>query len=65
MDTIKIIATLLGIIVIALAIGFGINAVIVWAVCKIMGWVFAWKWVILFTIIFAVLKSIFSVTVSK
>lgn len=65
MDTIKTIVMLLGIIVITLAIGFGVNAVIVWAVCKIMGLTFAWKWVILFTIIFAVLKSIFSVTVSK
>lgn len=63
METITKIAIILGIFVIALAIGFGINALIVWAVCKIMGWTFAWKWVILFTIIFAVLKSIFTVNV--
>ena len=63
METITKIAIILGIFVIALAIGFGINALIVWAVCKIMGWTFAWKWVILFTIVFAVLKSIFTVNV--
>ncbi len=62
MNTITKIALILGIFIITLAIGFGINALIVWAVCKIMGWTFAWKWVILFTIIFAVLKSLFTVT---
>lgn len=63
METITKIAIILGIFVITLAIGFGVNALIVWAVCKIMGWTFAWKWVILFTIVFAVLKSIFTVNV--
>ena len=61
METITKIAVILGMFVIALAIGFGCNALIVWAVCKIMGWTFAWKWVILFTIIFAILKSLFTV----
>jgi len=50
----------LGIFALALLIGFGINTAIVWGVCKIMGWTFSWKWVILFTIIYAILKSIFS-----
>ena len=63
METITKIAIILGIFAITLAIGFGVNALIVWAVCKIMGWTFAWKWVILFTIIFAVLKSLFTVNV--
>ena len=63
METITKIAIILGIFAITLAIGFGFNALLVWAVCKIMGWTFAWKWVILFTIIFAVLKSIFTVNV--
>ena len=50
-----------GILVIALslALGFGFNALIVWAVCKIMGWAFAWKWVILFTIVYTILSSLF------
>ena len=63
METITKIAIIFGIFAVALAIGFGVNALIVWAVCKIMGWTFAWKWVILFTIVFAVLKSIFTVNV--
>ena len=63
METITKIAIILGIFAITLAIGFGVNALIVWAVCKIMGWTFAWKWVILFTIIFAILKSLFTVNV--
>jgi len=63
METIIKIAIILGIFAVTLAVGFGINALIVWTVCKIMGWTFAWKWVILFTIIFAVLKSIFTVNV--
>lgn len=50
----------IGIFVLALLIGFGINTVIVWGVCKIMGWTFSWKWVILFTIVYAILKSIFT-----
>jgi len=61
METITKIAIILGIFAVTLAIGFGFNALLVWAVCKIMGWTFAWKWVILFTIIFAVLKSLFTV----
>ena len=56
----KEIFAVIGIFVIALAIGFGINTLIVWAVCKIMGWTFAWKWVILFTIVYAVLKGLFT-----
>lgn len=63
METITKIAIILGVFAITLAISFGVNALIVWAVCKIMGWTFAWKWVILFTIVFAVLKSIFTVNV--
>lgn len=58
-DTYKI-AIGIGIFILALLIGFGINTVIVWGVCKIMGWTFSWKWVILFTIVYAVLKSIFT-----
>lgn len=50
----------IGIFALALLIGFGINTVIVWGVCKIMGWTFSWKWVILFTIVYAILKSIFT-----
>ena len=50
----------IGIIALTLLIGFGINTAIVWGVCKIMGWAFSWKWVILFTIVYAILKSIFS-----
>ena len=49
----------IGIFALALLIGFGINTAIVWGVCKIMGWTFSWKWVILFTIVYAILKSIF------
>lgn len=45
---------------IAIGIAFGFNALIVWAICKIVGWTFAWKWVILFTLIYAILKSLFS-----
>ena len=56
----KEIVALIGIFVVALVIGFGVNTLIVWGVCKIMGWTFAWKWVILFTIIYAVLKGLFS-----
>ena len=63
METITKIAIILGVFAITLTISFGVNALIVWAVCKIMGWTFAWKWVILFTIVFAVLKSIFTVNV--
>ena len=63
MKNISAIAIILGIFLLSLAIGFGINTAIVWAVCKIMGWTFAWKWVILFTIVYAVIKSIFSITV--
>jgi len=59
MDIKKIIAGFIALLFL-LAIGFGVNAVIVWVVCKIMGWTFAWKWVILFTLIFAILKSLFS-----
>lgn len=50
----------IGVFVLALLIGFGINTVIVWGVCKIMGRAFSWKWVILFTIVYAILKSIFT-----
>ena len=50
----------IGIIALTLLIGFGINIAIVWGVCKIMGWTFSWKWVILFTIVYAILKSIFT-----
>ncbi len=59
MDIKKIIAGFITLLFL-LAVGFGVNAIIVWAVCKIMGWTFAWKWVILFTLILAVLKSLFS-----
>ena len=59
MDIKKIIAGFIALLFL-LAIGFGVNAMIVWVVCKIMGWTFAWKWVILFTLIFAILKSLFS-----
>ena len=58
MNTITKILVLLGIIVVSLAVGFGINTAIVWVVCKIMGWTFAWKWVILFTIVYALLTSL-------
>lgn len=58
-DTYKI-AIGIGIFILALLIGFGINTVIVWGVCKIMGWTFSWKWVILFTIVYAILESIFT-----
>lgn len=58
-DTYKI-AIGIGIFILALLIGFGINTVIVWGVCKIMGWTFSWKWVVLFTIVYAILKSIFT-----
>lgn len=60
MKNIYKIAIGVGIFALALLIGFGINTVIVWGVCKIMGWTFSWKWVILFTIVYAVLKSIFT-----
>ena len=63
MNTTKIIA-LIGILLLSFAIGFGINTLIVWGVCKLVGWTFAWKWVILFTIVYAVLKSLFSATVA-
>ncbi len=59
MDIKKIIAGFITLLFL-LAVGFGVNAIIVWAVCKIMGSTFAWKWVILFTLILAVLKSLFS-----
>lgn len=64
MNTFAKIMLILGIFVVSLAIGFGVNAAIVWVVCKIMGWTFAWKWVILFTVIYAVIKSIFTSTAS-
>ena len=60
MKNIYKIAIGIGIFTLALLIGFGINTAIVWGVCKIMGWTFSWKWVILFTIVYAVLKSIFN-----
>lgn len=65
MKNIYKIAIGIGIFALALLIGFGINTAIVWGVCKIMGWTFSWKWVILFTIVYAVLKSIFSNNDSK
>ena len=64
MKTISTIAIFIGIFLASLALGLGINAVMVWAVCKIMGWTFAWKWVILFTIVYAVIKSIFSIDIN-
>lgn len=65
MKNIYKIAIGVGIFAFVLLIGFGINTAIVWGVCKIMGWTFSWKWVILFTIVYAVLKSIFSNNDSK
>lgn len=65
MKNIYKIAIGVGIFALVLLIGFGINTAIVWGVCKIMGWTFSWKWVILFTIVYAVLKSIFSNNDSK
>lgn len=59
MKNIYKIAIGIGIFALAILIGFGINTAIVWGVYKIMGWTFSWKWVILFTIVYAVLKSIF------
>jgi len=56
---VKIITVFIGVVV-GLAIGFGINAVLVWGVCKIMGWAFSWKWVILFMIVWVILKSLLS-----
>ena len=56
--TMKIIIFALAIIVGGF-IAFGTNALIVLAVCKIMGWAFAWKWVVLFTVAIFVLKGIF------
>ena len=64
MNTITKILVLLGVIIVSLAIGFGINAAIIWIVCKIMGWTFAWKWVILFTIVYALLTSLIKSTVN-
>lgn len=47
------------IVIIGIALGFGCNALIIWVVCKVMGWTFAWKWVILFTIVYALLAGLF------
>jgi len=60
MDIKKIIAGFIAFLALlfGLVLGFGTNAVIVWVVCKIMGWTFAWKWVVLFTLIFVILKSL-------
>lgn len=52
-----IIKAILG-ISITFAIAFGCDALIVWLVCKIVGWTFAWKWVVLFAVIYFVLSSL-------
>lgn len=59
MDTILKILGIIAVIIIVIALGFGCNALIVWIVCKIMGWTFAWKWVVLFTIVYALLAGLF------
>ena len=51
--------------ILSIFIAFGVNAAIVWVVCKCMGWTFAWKWVILFTIAYSVLHGIFSAKVQN
>lgn len=62
MTTKKIIGILITIIVAigTIAFGFALNGLIVFVVCKILGFTFAWKWVVLFTIAYTVIKSLFT-----
>ena len=55
----------IAVVILGIGVGFGINTLIVWGVCKLMGWAFAWKWVILFTIGYALLASLFRQARSK
>ena len=57
--------SIMGIIIAIIALSVGVNAALVWIVCKTMKWAFAWKWVVLFTIAYAVIKSLFTIVVHK
>lgn len=57
----KLIGLLLGIVIVAfaMAIEFGILTLAVFAICKIIGITFAWKWVVLLWIIMVLLSWCF------
>ena len=59
MSKMEIVITVIGVLIIGGIIEFGIDALIVLAVCKIVGIAFAWKWVFLLWIVMFLLSALF------
>lgn len=55
----KTIIAVIAVLIIGGIIEFGIDALIVFAVCKIIGVTFAWKWVLLLWIVMFLLSCLF------
>jgi len=55
----KTIIAIIATLIIANIIEFGIDALIVFAVCKIVGITFTWKWVLLLWIVMFLLSCLF------
>ena len=59
MSKMEIVITVIEVLIIGSIIEFGIDALIVFAICKIVGIAFAWKWVFLLWIVMFLLSCLF------
>ena len=59
MSKMEIVITVIEVLIIGSIIEFGIDTLIVFAICKIVGITFAWKWVFLLWIVMFLLSCLF------